>query len=136
VENSILLSVKKILGLPEDYTAFDFDVITHINSVFVTLNDLGIGPDNGFMIEDDVPTWSEFVGEDPRQNSVRTYVSLRVRMLFDPPTTSYLINAMNEQIKELEWRLNTRREESNWTPPIPKVGFDPVTEGVFDGGAP
>lgn len=110
MSNSILTSTKKILGVDESYTAFDVDIITHINSVFNTLNDLGIGPAEGFMIEDATANWSDFLGTDVNLNSVKTYMYLRVRMLFDPPTTSYLINALNEQKKELEWRLNSRRE--------------------------
>lgn len=107
---SILLSTKKILGIDADYTAFDVDIITHINSAFSTLNQLGIGPVDGFFIYDDVETWDLFLGDDPRMNAVKTYVYLRVRLLFDPPTTSYLITSLDEQRKELEWRLNVVRE--------------------------
>lgn len=119
MEDSILDTVKKILGLAPDYDAFDVDVITHINSVFVILHDLGIGPINGFMIEDQSAVWGDFLGDDPRLNSVKTYMYLRVRLLFDPPTTSYHITALNEQIRELEWRLNTHREGESWTDPNP-----------------
>lgn len=121
MEQSILKGTKKILGLGEDYTAFDHDVITHINSAFSTLNQLGIGPSEGFMIEDATATWFIFLGPDPRLNSVRTYVYLKVRMLFDPPNTSYLVNAFNEQINEIEWRLNVKREDEEWTDPDPEV---------------
>ena len=118
---SILNSTKKILGIEEDYTAFDSDIIIHINSVFVTLNQLGIGPENGFAIEDAMPMWGDFLGADPRMNSVKTYVYLRVRLLFDPPSTSYLINSMKEQVQELEWRLNVYREGASWTNPNPPI---------------
>lgn len=118
MENSILISTKKVLNLEAGYTSFDQDIVMHINSVFSTLNQLGVGPDEGFMIEDDVPTWDAFFGSDPRLNHVKTYVYLRVRMLFDPPTTGYLVEAMNQQIRELEWRLNTQREDTEWTKPI------------------
>lgn len=114
---SILTSVKKILGIEEDYTAFDPDVVIHINSVFFTLNQLGIGPTTGFAIEDDTATWDDFLDGDLRLNSVKTYVYLRVRLLFDPPTTSYMIEAMRDQIRELEWRINVYREEEGWTDP-------------------
>lgn len=117
MEQSILKSTKKILGIEAEYDAFDLDVITHINSVFVTLNDLGIGPNEGFMIEDDDALWADFLGSDPRLNSVKSYVYLRVRLLFDPPTSSYLITALNEQVKELEWRINVGREEKSWIDP-------------------
>lgn len=108
--DSILTSTKKILGLAEDYTPFDLDVITHINSTFAHLNQLGIGPVDGFSIEDDIPTWDDYVVPLNQLNMVRTYVYLKVRMLFDPPSTSYLIEAQNKQIQEHEWRLNVFRE--------------------------
>lgn len=112
-DDSILNSTKKILGIDKDYTAFDVDVITHINTVFAVLNQLGIGPEEGFVIEDAVPTWDAFLGDDPLLNSVKTYVYLRVRILFDPPTTSFLLESLKEQYKELEWRLNVKREYAN-----------------------
>lgn len=119
MSESILTSTKKILGLEDDYTAFDSDIIMHINSVFSILNQMGIGPENGFAISDAEETWDTYLDDDLRLNSVKTYVYLRVRMLFDPPTTSYLINSMKEQIQELEWRLNTQREGVSWTDPNP-----------------
>lgn len=120
METSILTGTKKILGLAEDYTAFDHDVITHINTAFSTLTQLGVGPAEGFMIEDETAVWTDFIIDDDLQyNSVKTYVYLRVRMLFDPPGTSFVITALNEQIKELEWRLNIHREETGWTDPDP-----------------
>lgn len=119
MEESILISTKKILGIAEDYTVFDLDIITHINTAFSTLTQLGVGPAEGFMIEDETAAWSEFdpVGDDRNYNAVRSYVFLRVRMLFDPPTTSYLITAMEKQIQELEWRLNVHREGLDWVDP-------------------
>lgn len=111
MDDSILNSVKKILGIAPDYDAFDTDVIVHINSVFSTLNQLGLGPDEGFMIEDDSAVWEDFLLGDLRLNTVKTYTYLRVRVLFDPPTTGFTLTALQEQIKELEWRLNIFREE-------------------------
>ena len=102
MSNSILRSTKKVLGLDDSYTVFDEDVIMHINSVFSILNQLGIGPIDGFRIEDATALWSDFLGDDLNLNSVKTYVFLRVKLLFDPPGTSYLITAMNEQIKEFD----------------------------------
>lgn len=110
MSDSILNSTKKILGIGSDYEVFDLDIITHINSAFATLTDLGIGPDEGYMIEDDSATWGDYLKGDNRLNPVRTYVYLKVRVLFDPPTTSFAIEAINKQIAELEWRLNTYRE--------------------------
>jgi hypothetical protein len=121
METSILNSIKKILGIVEDYTAFDEDIITHINTAFSTLTQLGIGPPEGFQIEDENAVWADFIEERVQFNSVKSYVYLRVRMLFDPPATSYLITAMENQIRELEWRLNTHREETDWTDPDPDI---------------
>ena len=119
METSILTSTKKLLGIPEDYTVFDLDVITHVNSAFSTLTQLGVGPPEGFMIEDDSAVWTDFIVDDFQYNAVKTYISLRVKQVFDPPATSYLISAFNEQIKELEWRLNVHREETGWVDPDP-----------------
>lgn len=107
--NSILTSVKKILGLAEEYTAFDADIVMHINSVFDILHQLGIGPTNGFSISDASQNWSSF-GTGQGMNMVRSYMYLKVRMMFDPPPTSFAIGAMENQIKEFEWRLSTNRE--------------------------
>jgi hypothetical protein len=121
MEQSILISTKKILGIAEDYTVFDLDIITHINSAFSTLTQLGVGPPQGFMIEDATENWTDFIADDFQYNSVKSYVFLRVRQLFDPPTTSYLIAAVDKQIQELEWRLNVHREEMNWVDPDPDL---------------
>lgn len=112
---SILGSTKRNLGIDESYTVFDQTILTHINSVFADLHQLGIGPTEGFYIEDDESSWSEFTEENPLLNSVKTYMYLRVRLLFDPPTTSFAIDAMKEQIREWEWRLNVYREGEQWT---------------------
>jgi hypothetical protein len=108
--DSILNGTKKILGLNSDYLAFDFDIITHINAAFSTLNQLGVGPEDGFFIEDSTANWEDFLVPANQLNLVKTYVYLKVRFLFDPPTTSFLLEAMNNQIKEYEWRLNLFRE--------------------------
>jgi hypothetical protein len=125
MEASILNSTKKVLGLAEDYTVFDVDVIMHINTALSTLTQLGVGPIGGYTIESADDEWSDFVDEtDHQYNAVKSYVYLRVRMLFDPPQTSYLINAQKEQIEELEWRLNVHREETGWVDPDPPVILD------------
>lgn len=110
MEDSILISTKKILGVAANYTAFDLDIITHINSSLSTLNQLGVGPTDGFFIEDDSAVWADLDLPLNQLNMARTYVFLKVRMLFDPPTTSFLIAAMQKQIEEHEWRLNMFRE--------------------------
>lgn len=112
--SSILDSVKKSIGIDKEYVAFDPDIIMHINSVLATLNQLGLGPNEGFSIEDNSSNWEDFIGSDPRYNSVKTYVFLKVRTLFDPPTASHLMTAMNEQIREFEWRIQVLREEDKW----------------------
>ncbi len=105
--NSILDSVKKKLGLdPETMNEFDSDIIDCINMALSTLTQLGIGPDLGFSIHDNSAQWSEFIGEDPRLNLARTYVFIKTRILFDPPQSSYVLTALEDQAKELEWRLN------------------------------
>ena len=121
MNESILTSVKKLLGLAEDYTAFDLDILTHINSVFSILNQLGVGPEDGFMIEDKIALWSDFLPDDPRLNNVKTYMFLRVRLLFDPPNTSFVGAALAEQLRELEWRINVQRESTEWANNLPVV---------------
>lgn len=118
---SILTSIKKTLGLPSDHIEFDEDVILHINSVFSVLTQLGVGPELGFFIEDDTAEWATFFGgaEDPRYNLVKTFMALRVRLLFDPPTTSFQLEAFKQQISEFEWRINIHREGATWVPPTP-----------------
>lgn len=120
-EDSILDSTKKALGLAGDYDVFDPEIIMHINSVFSILQQLGIGPNEGFMIEGAEATWDTFLRGDKRLNSVKTYVFLKVRLLFDPPATSFLIAAYEKQITELEVRLNLQREGEAWTPPVALV---------------
>lgn len=132
---SILTSTKKNLGIAETYEVFDADIVMYINGVFSTLNQLGIGPENGFMIEDKTPTWDAFIGTDPRLNFVKTYVYLNVKLIFDPPNSSYAAEAIKEQLKELGWRINDYREQTAWVNPNPPV--DPEDEDlVLDGGAP
>lgn len=103
---SILISVKKLLGITEEYDHFDADLIMHINSVFLILTQLGVGPKEGFIIEDEWAEWTDFI-EDPTQlQAVKSYVGLKVKLLFDPPLSSSVLEANNRMISELEWRLN------------------------------
>ena len=117
MEQSILTSVKKVLGIEADDTNFDLDILIHINSVFSTLNQLGIGPEDGFEIEDADAEWADFLEDNLKLSSVKTYVWLKVRMWFDPPQTGHHSAALNEQAKELEWRLNVVRETTDWVDP-------------------
>ncbi len=104
--DSILVSVKKLLGMTEDYECFDADITMHINSVLVILGQMGIGPENGFSISSSKETWANFLHGDPRLEMVKSYVYLKVRMLFDPPQSSVLADAIKSNIAELEWRIS------------------------------
>lgn len=108
--SSILTDTKKSLGINEDDTDFDVDIIIHINAVFFVLMQLGIGPDAGFQIEDSSDEWDDFLDEGPYLNLVKQYVYLKTRMIFDPPTTSFSLEAMKNQIDEQEGRLSLQRE--------------------------
>lgn len=104
---SILTSVKKLLGITEDYTHFDADLIMHINSVFTILTQLGVGPKEGFRIEDEIATWNDFLQtESVLLDSVKSYMHLKVKLLFDPPLSGTVMEAYNRMISEFEWRLN------------------------------
>lgn len=107
MDESILNTVKKMLGLSSDYNAFDVDIIIDINAAFMTLMQLGVGPSEGFSIADSSATWSEFIGEDVKDlQALQSYVYLKVRTIFDPPTSGTLMDAINKLIAEYEWRLN------------------------------
>lgn len=110
--DSILTSIKKLLGITEEYENFDQDIIMHINSAFMILNQLGVGPKNGFLINDKSSTWNEFIPERSNLEAVKTYVHLKVKLMFDPPLSSTVIEAIKSQINELEWRLNVSVDPS------------------------
>lgn len=116
---SILQSTKKMLGLTEEYKVFDPDVIMHINSVLMILTQIGVGPSEGFTISDEYATWEDFLGEDKRIEAVKSYVYYKVKLMFDPPQSSNVSNAMDKVISELEWRLS--------------VAVDPITT-IQNGG--
>ncbi|MBR6640919.1 MAG: hypothetical protein IKL08_01805 [Clostridia bacterium] len=107
---SILTSIKKMLGMTEDYTHFDTDIIIHINTAFMTLNQLGIGPSTGFKIEDNSKLWMDYIREDDDLEAVKTYIYLKVKLVFDPPLSSAVMTVMQQSITELEWRLNVQTE--------------------------
>lgn len=137
MEQSILKSIKKGVNVDLSDPSFDDDIITHINAEFSILTDLGVGPDGGFVIEDDTTEWAEYFPneDDPAKlkvqlSKVKSAVQLRTRLLFDPPTISYLLDALKAQLQEAEWRLNVNREETEWVDP------DPPVELVVDGGDP
>lgn len=104
--DSILNTTKKLLGIAEENTEFDLDIILHINSVFTILTQLGVGPSKGFFITDSSATWSDFIPEGEMMEAVKSYMACKVRMLFDPPTSSTTMQALQNMCNELEWRLN------------------------------
>lgn len=114
MNESILTSVKATLGLAEDYTAFDPEIILYINGVLTDLKQLGIGPPQPFTVVDKTATWASFVPPSLEHNNVQVYTSLRVRLMFDPPESSYAINSFQQQIDQLAWRIRERREEYTW----------------------
>lgn len=112
--DSILTSIKKLLGPEEDDTSFDTDIIMHINTVFTFLNDLGVGPSSGFSISDKTTTWDDYFHYFPegikKSEAVKTYMYLKVKLIFDPPPSQALIDAMTRNKDEIEWRLNVNAE--------------------------
>ena len=109
-EESILNSIKKLLGIQADYKSFDTDIIIHINSVFMILNQLGIGPKQGFKIEGNTETWSDYISDEDDLESIKTYVYLKVKIVFDPALSGTVMEANKEVLRELEWRLNLHHE--------------------------
>lgn len=109
---SILTSIKKLLGITEDYEHFDADIIMHINSVFMILNQLGVGPEKGFSISDETATWNDYLPDGSNLEAVKSYIHLKVKLLFDPPLSSSVMESMQHMINELEWRLNVQAEQS------------------------
>lgn len=110
---SILTSIKKMLGIAKEYEHFDNDIIMHINSVFADLAQMGVGPSEGFMIEDDTSEWSDFTSDNLLLNSVKSYMNLRVKLLFDPASIgSSTLASYERQISQWEWRLNIAAESA------------------------
>lgn len=132
MEQSILKSTKKILNIGVDDASFDQDILTHINSAFSHLHQLGIGPEVGFVVEDETAEWSAFLNEEtplPILSAVKTNVHLRVRGIFDPPQLPHVMSAMQAQLLESDTRLLMMREATQWTNPDPDLV-------VVDGGDP
>lgn len=127
MEQSILKSTKKMLDVGPDDTSFDLNIITDINSAFSILSDLGVGPENGFVIEDDEPVWADYLSGAPydptdpdhiiKLSKIKSCVWIRTKLLFDPPVTSFHLTSINNQLQEIEWRLNVDREAYAWTDP-------------------
>lgn len=107
---SILTSIKKLLGIAEDYEHFDSDIIMHINSAFMILNQLGVGPSEVFAIENKDAVWTDFISDITKVEAVKSYIYLKVKLLFDPPLSSAVMESIKQMISELEWRLNVAAE--------------------------
>ena len=110
MEENILNSIKKLLGIPEDYTAFDQDIMIHISSVFMILSELGVGPSNGYSLKDGTEKWGDFISDDENLEGIKTYVYMKVKTIFDPPLNSAVLASMKELISEFEWRINNEAE--------------------------
>lgn len=122
--NSILDSVKQVLGVEVDDTDFDLDITMHINSVFAVLDQLGVGPTTGYAIENRDQEWTEFLGPSPKLNMVKSYVYIKVQMLFDPPSTSYALAAKNDMATEYAHRILMAAEPAALFTPPERVIFD------------
>ena len=105
MDDSILNSIKKLLGIDKECVDFDTDIIISINSVFMILTQMGVGPKEGFAIHDKYTTWEDFLKEDQNLEGVKSYMHLKVKLMFDPPLSSAVTEVINKQISELEWRL-------------------------------
>lgn len=112
LENSILKTIKSLLGPDDDYDVFDTDIIIFINGALATLTQLGLGPAEGFRITGPDETWQDFLGDYKDLESVKTYIYMKVRLVFDPPSNSTVMNSFSEACKELEWRLNVAVDPS------------------------
>lgn len=108
--DSILTSIKKLLGIQEEYTVFDADIIIHINTAFAILNQLGVGPNEGFMIEGPTEIWDEYL-EDYNYAMVKSFIFIHVRLAFDPPTSTALLDSMKRTLDELTWRLELESQK-------------------------
>lgn len=115
MNDSILSSIKTMLGLTDEYDAFDLSIINHINSVFTILSQIGVGPAEGFMIEDKNAVWSDFIQDMSLYQLVKSYMVLKVQLLFDPPMSSSVMECYKAQINEYEWRLKTMAENQEVT---------------------
>lgn len=104
--DSILTSIKQMLGIEEVYTHFDANIIMHINTTFLSLQQIGVGPEEGFIISDDSARWVDFIDNDKLLQAVKSYMYVKVKLLFDPPNTSFVLDALERLATQLEWRLN------------------------------
>lgn len=144
MNDSIVATIKKMLGLEDNYTPFDMDVIVHINTALLTLCQMGIGPREGYTVTDYDQTWDDFLTNKVFLGGVKTWIYLQVKMLFDPPTNSFVMDAMKQQSEQILWRLNVQAESVERMPfmreeglirganPI-NVGTEPEPDGASSG---
>lgn len=123
ITNSILQDVKQTVGQEFDDDTFDIDIMMHINTVFFTLNQLNVGPIDGFEIKDESTLWSDYTNGVKNLNAVKSYIYLRVRLLFDPPTNSFLVTSLEKQQEQLEWRLAVDQD-----PAIPRSELGEIND--------
>lgn len=131
MSNSILTSTKVSLDIPPAHTAFDGQILMHINSALATLTQLGVGPEDGFSVATVQENWADFISDDKRLNPVKTYIHLRVKMLFDPPEIGFVITEMRRQIEELEWRLNVTVDNEVPLKEVPLYDYDSTPPRLF-----
>jgi len=108
--DSILLTIRKMLGITADFDGFDTDIIVALNTAFMSLNQLGIGPSVGFVVSDEEQVWSDFLGTTTNLDGIKSYIYLKTRLLFDPPSNGFLVASIDRQLTELEWRLTVLNE--------------------------
>lgn len=126
IEDSILNTIKKMLGLESDYDAFDTEITVHINSVLMTLTQLGVGPVDGYIITDATSLWTDFLTDISKLAAVKTYMYLKVKLVFDPPTSSFVQDALTRQATEWEWRLATKVD-----PPLVVSPVEETCDGCY-----
>lgn len=105
MEESILNSIKQLLGPDSSYDVFDQDILIHINMALSILTQHGVGPSRGFRVEGPSETWEDFLGDSEHIDMIKTYVYMKVKMAFDPPSSSFVMSAMEDTCRELEWRM-------------------------------
>jgi hypothetical protein len=140
--NSILDDTKIAIGMTAEQTEFNADLVLHINSVLADLHQMGIGPDEGYSIVNAADTWDEFIETEKRLNNVKSYIFLRVKMLFDPPSVGYVLTSLEKMIEKAEWRLTVAADEiKNPLPPETVTdeedifGDESDEPSVVDGGS-
>lgn len=111
MQNSILLTIKQMLGIPSEYSVFDEELIVYINTVIAALRQLGVGPENGFAITGENDSWEDYIGDTSMYENVKSYIYLKVRMMFDPPSSSFVLEAFKNQAAEIEWRIYIQADE-------------------------